>query len=186
MVVAISDALATRRMVARIRMLAPETPILARTRYVLEVDPLETAGASSVVAEEFEASIELVARTLELFEVPAGPIARFTQALRDEGYGAIRSPASLPMDPWLMELLEESDTDWLECPPDFPGDRSLQDLDIRALTGCTILAVEREGATTTNPDPADRLRPGDRLLVLGELENLARLKALLDETRAAD
>ena len=179
-VVAISDALATRRMVARIRMLAPDTPILARTRYVLEVDPLETAGASSVVAEEFEASIELVARTLELFEVPAGPIARFTQALRDEGYGAIRSPASLPMDPWLMELLEESDTDWLECPPDFPSTRTLQDLDIRALTGCTILAVEREGTAVTNPDPAAPLRAGDRLLVLGEGENLARLKSLLD------
>jgi CPA2 family monovalent cation:H+ antiporter-2 len=184
-VVAISDALATRRMVARIRLLAPDTPILARTRYVLEVDPLESAGANSVVAEEFEASIELVARTLELFEVPAGPIARFTQALRDEGYGAIRSPAALPLDPWLMELLEESDTDWLECPPDFPGGHSLQDLDVRALTGCTILAVEREGVATTNPDPGEQLRSGDRLLVLGERENLARLKALLEEVRAA-
>ena len=179
-VVAISDALATRRIVTRLRVLAPDTPVLARTRYVREVDPLETAGASSVVAEEFEASIELVARTLELFEVPPGPVARFTQALRDEGYGAIRSPAPLPMDPWLMELLEESDTDWLECPQNFPGDRSLQDLDVRVRTGCTVLAVERDGVANTHPDPGDPLRPGDRLLVLGEGENLADLKALLD------
>jgi len=179
-VVAISDALATRRIVTRIRLLAPDTPILARTRYVLEVDPLETAGASSVVAEEFEASIELVARTLELFEVPSGPIARFTQALRDEGYGAIRSPAPLPMDPWLMELLEENDTHWLDCPANFPGNRSLQDLDVRAQTGCTVLAVEREGIANTNPDPGDPLRRGDRLLVLAEPENLGALKALLD------
>ncbi len=178
-VVAISDALATRRIVTRIRLLAPNTPVLARTRYVREVDPLESAGASSVVAEEFEASIELVARTLETFEIAQGPIARFTQALRDEGYGAIRGPASLPLDPWLMELLEESDADWIECPDDFPGDRSLQDLDVRARTGCTILAVEREGRANTNPDPAEPLRPGDRLLVLGEGENLAELKTLL-------
>jgi CPA2 family monovalent cation:H+ antiporter-2 len=179
-VVAISDALATRRIVTRIRLQAPDTPILARTRYVLEVDPLETAGATSVVAEEFEASIELVARTLELFEVPSGPIARFTQALRDEGYGAIRSPAALPLDPWLMELLEESDTNWLDCPATFPGNRSLQDLDVRAQTGCTVLAVEREGVTNTNPDPTHPLRPGDRLLVLAERENLAALKSLLE------
>jgi CPA2 family monovalent cation:H+ antiporter-2 len=179
-VVAISDALATRRIVTRIRLLAPDTPILARTRYVLEVDPLETAGASSVVAEEFEASIELVARTLELFEIPSGPIARFTQALRDEGYGAIRSPAPLPIDPWLMELLEENDTHWLDCPANFPGDRGLQDLDVRARTGCTVLAVEREGIANTNPDPTDPLRRGDRLLVLAEPENLSALKALLD------
>ena len=179
-VVAISDALATRRIVTRIRLQAPDTPILARTRYVLEVDPLETAGATSVVAEEFEASIELVARTLELFEVPSGPIARFTQALRDEGYGAIRSPAALPLDPWLMELLEESDTNWLDCPAPFPGNRSLQDLDVRAQTGCTVLAVERDGVTNTNPDPTHPLRPGDRLLVLAERENLAALKSLLE------
>jgi CPA2 family monovalent cation:H+ antiporter-2 len=179
-VVAISDALATRRIVTRLRLLGPDTPVLARTRYVLEVDPLETAGASSVVAEEFEASIELVARTLEIFEVPSGPIARFTQALRDEGYGAIRSPAPLPMDPWLMELLEESDTEWLECPPGFPAERSLQQLDVRARTGCTILAVERSGNANTNPDPAEPLHPGDRLLVLGEADDLAKLKALLE------
>jgi len=179
-VVAISDALATRRIVTRLRLLAPDTPVLARTRYVLEVDPLETAGASSVVAEEFEASIELVARTLEIFEVPSGPIARFTQALRDEGYGAIRSPAPLPMDPWLMELLEESDTEWLECPPGFPDKRSLQQLDVRARTGCTILAVERGGSANTNPDPAEPLHPGDRLLVLGEADDLVKLKALLE------
>ncbi len=179
-VVAISDALATRRIVTRLRLLAPDTPVLARTRYVMEVDPLETAGASSVVAEEFEASIELVARTLEIFEVPSGPIARFTQALRDEGYGAIRSPAPLPMDPWLMELLEESDTEWLECPPGFPAERSLQQLDVRARTGCTILAVERSGNANTNPDPAEPLHPGDRLLVLGEADDLVKLKALLE------
>ena len=74
------------------------------------------AGADVVVAEEFEGSIELVARALENFEVPHGAIARFTEALRDEGYGAIRAPAALPIDPWLMELLDHSDTEWVEVP----------------------------------------------------------------------
>ena len=74
--------------------LAPTTPILARTRYVREVDRLSEAGANVVVAEEFEGSIELVARALESFDIPTGAIARFTEALREEGYGAIRAPAS--------------------------------------------------------------------------------------------
>jgi len=179
-VVAISDALATRRIVTRIHLSAPNTPVLARTRYMREVDPLENAGATSVVAEEFEASIELVARTLELFEIAPGPISRFTQALRDEGYGAIRGSVRLPLDPWLTELLEESDTDWVDCPASFVGERSLQDLGVRARTGCTVLAVEREGQVNTNPNPSEPLRPGDRLLVLGEGEALTELKALLN------
>jgi CPA2 family monovalent cation:H+ antiporter-2 len=179
-VVAISDPLATRRIVARVRQLAPRTPILARTRYVREVDDLEVSGAHHVVAEEFEASIELVARALELFEIPSGAIARFTAALREEGYGAIRSPAALPMDPWLIELLEEADTTWLDCPSGVGSGQSLQGLDIRARTGCSVLAVERAGISTANPPPAFILQTGDRLLVLGDAAGLASLRNLLE------
>jgi CPA2 family monovalent cation:H+ antiporter-2 len=178
-VVAISDPLATRRIVTRIRLIAPHTPVLARTRYVQEVDPLEAAGASTVVAEEFEGSIELVARSLERFGIPTGSIARFTEALREEGYGAIRSPASLPMDPWLVELLDEVGTQWLDVPGSVRDGVSLQDLDVRARTGCSVLAVERGGVSTTNPTADFSVSAGDRLLVLGDPESLGRLEAVL-------
>jgi CPA2 family monovalent cation:H+ antiporter-2 len=180
-VIAISDPLATRRLVSRLRLVAPETPVLARTRYVAEVDLLESAGATTVVAEEFEGSIALVARALDLFGIPAGAIERFTQALRDEGYGAIRTPAALPMDPWLVELLDEVGTEWVEIPDDFPGETSLEGLGVRARTGANILAVDRGGLSTTNPPPDFGLRAGDRLLVLGDKRNLGRLRALLED-----
>jgi CPA2 family monovalent cation:H+ antiporter-2 len=178
-VIAISDPLATRRIVSRIRLITTDTPVLARTRFVDEVDLLDSAGASSVVAEEFEGSIELVARSLELFRIPAGAIARFTDALREEGYGAIRSPAALPMDPWLVELLDQVDTDWIEVPDDARGELSLADLGVRARTGANIVAIERAGRSTTNPRPDFALQAGDRLLVLGDAETLSGLEALL-------
>jgi len=180
--VAISDPLATRRIVSRIRAMAPATPILARTRYVREVDRLSTAGASVVVAEEFEGSIELVARALETFEVPAGAIARFTEALREEGYGAIRAPAALPIDPWLMELLDHTDTQWVEVPMSLPGRPTLGELDLRARTGGSVLVVERGANSHPNPAPDFALAPGDRLLVLGSSENLLRVRRLLEQT----
>ena len=179
--VAISDPLATRRIVSRIRSMAPDTPILARTRYVREVDRLSEAGASVVVAEEFEGSIELVARALETFELPHGAIARFTDALREEGYGAIRAPASLPIDPWVMELLDHTDTEWLEVPLGIETRPTLGDLDIRARTGSNILVIERGDQSFPNPPPSFGLAGGDRLLVLGGTENLTRLRALLEE-----
>jgi CPA2 family monovalent cation:H+ antiporter-2 len=179
-VVAISDPLATRRIVSRIRAMAPDTPILARTRYVREVDRLSMAGASVVVAEEFEGSIELVARALESFDVPAGAIARFTEALREEGYGAIRAPAALPIDPWVMELLDHTDTDWVELPMELDGHPTLGELDIRARSGCSILVVERGANSHPNPPPDFALEPGDRLLVLGGAENLLRLRQLIE------
>lgn len=185
-VVVISDPLATRSIVARIRLLAPETLVLARTRYVAEVDPLEATGASLVVAEEFEGSIELVARTLEIFSTPANAIARFTQALRDEGYEAIRSPAALPMDPWLIELLDDVGTEWVDVPSDFVPGSSLAGLAIRARTGCSVLGVERSGHTHTNPDASFPLAAGDRLLVLGDKEDLAQLRSILKDPAPPD
>lgn len=179
--VAISDPLATRRIVSRIRALAPDTPILARTRYVREVDRLSMAGADVVVAEEFEGSIELVARALENFEVPTGAITRFTEALREEGYGAIRAPAALPIDPWLMELLDHSDTEWVEVPMSVTTRPTLGSLDLRARTGGYVLVVERGDDSHANPRPDFALEGGDRLLVLGGAEELLQVRALLSE-----
>jgi len=177
--IAISDPLATRRIVSRIRAMAPETPILARTRYVREVDRLSAAGANMIVAEEFEGSIELVARALETFDIPMGAIARFTEALREEGYDAIRAPAALPIDPWVMELLDHTDTEWIEVPLGFAGSPTLGELDIRARTGASVLVIERGASSHVNPAPGFSLQGGDRLLVLGGGENLLRLRALL-------
>jgi len=177
--VAISDPLATRRVVSRIRTMAPDTPILARTRYVREVDRLSSAGATTVVAEEFEGSIELVARALESFDFPTGAIARFTEALREEGYGAIRAPAALPIDPWFIELLDHTDTEWVEVPMALSGEPTLGELDIRARTGGNVLVIERGANSHPNPPPDFALKGGDRLLVLGGAENLLRVRQLL-------
>jgi hypothetical protein len=143
------------------------------------------AGASVVVAEEFEGSIELVARALESFDIPTGAIARFTEALREEGYGAIRAPAALPIDPWLMELLDHTDTEWLEVPMSLEGHPTLGELDIRARSGGNILVIERGANSHPNPPPDFALQAGDRLLVLGGAENLLRLRQLLGEVRGS-
>ena len=179
--VAISDPLATRRIVSRIRAMSSTTPILARTRYVREVDRLSMAGANVVVAEEFEGSIELVARALESFDIPMGAIARFTEALREEGYDAIRAPAALPIDPWLIELLDHADTEWVEVPMNVSERPSLGDLNLRKRTGGNVLVLERGANSHPNPTPDFALEPGDRLLVLGSSEEIQRVRQLLDD-----
>jgi CPA2 family monovalent cation:H+ antiporter-2 len=180
-VVAISDPLATRRIVSRIHAIAPQTAVVARTRYVQEVDLLEQAGASAVIAEEYEGAIELVARTLVSFSIPSAAVRNFTDALREEGYGAIRSNAALPIDPWLVELLDEVETHWVEVPASFPGSVSLLDLDVRARTGASVLAVERIGGATPNPGPDYGIQAHDRLLVLGNESSIAAFDQLLGE-----
>ncbi|MDH4016824.1 MAG: NAD-binding protein, partial [Actinomycetota bacterium] len=183
-IVAISDPLATRRVVSRLRLMTDRARILSRTRYVADIDNLSEAGATEVVAEEFEGGIEVVARTLAHLGSPAGAIQRFTEALRDEGYEAMRGAAMLPIDPWVMELLEEASPEWVTVPTGFPDGASLRSLDLRARTGCSVLIVEHLGAGTRNPSADQPLQEGDRMLVIGDAPGLAQLERSLAE--AAD
>ncbi|MFO8049848.1 MAG: NAD-binding protein [Desulfosudaceae bacterium] len=45
--------------------------------------------------------------------------------------------------------------------------QSLLDLSIREQTGCSVVAIKREGELISNPDPAIRLKKGDELLLIG-------------------
>ena len=159
--------------------------ILSRTRYVADVDKLSEAGATEIVAEEFEGGIEVVARTLAHLGSPAGAIQRFTEALRDEGYEAMRGAAMLPIDPWVMEVLEDESPEWVDVPYGFPDGTSLRALDLRARTGCSVLVVEHRGESFRNPSADHTLHGGNRLLVLGDAAGLAELERLL-ATATAD
>jgi CPA2 family monovalent cation:H+ antiporter-2 len=178
-VVAITDPIATRQIVALARSMNPDATILARTRYVRDVDALHVVGADVVVAEELEGTIDLVSETLRVFGTPAGAIERFTGELRREGYEMLRAPPALVLDPWLAELLERVGTEWLEVPESFTGEASLEDLEFRARTGANILAVDRGGETIANPPPSYPIRAGDRLLVFGGAEMVTRARELL-------
>ena len=183
--VAITDPIATRQVVAVVRSLNPSAPIVARTRYVLEVDPLQQAGASAVVAEEVEAALDLVAKMLRAFDIPGGTADRFVSELRDEGYELLRAPAALALDPWLRELLEDVVTEWVEVADGFGPERRLDELRFRSRTGASVLAVERGGVTAPNPSADATLRPGDRALLFGAPAALARARALLAGEEAA-
>jgi CPA2 family monovalent cation:H+ antiporter-2 len=64
LVITINDPEAALRAVKVARHLAPDLPILARVRYVAEVDELLEAGATRVVPSEFESAVEIVSKVL--------------------------------------------------------------------------------------------------------------------------
>jgi CPA2 family monovalent cation:H+ antiporter-2 len=178
-IVAVNDPLATREIVALVRQLAPGVAIAARTRYVRDSDNLAKVGAGIVVAEELEGTLNLVAEVLRLIGVAESAVARFARELREEGYQALRAPAEVALDPWLVELLAELAPEWVTVPSDFPGEATLADLAIRTRSGANVLAVERDGVVEPNPSAWFALRADDRLLALGTPEAQARLRELL-------
>jgi CPA2 family monovalent cation:H+ antiporter-2 len=177
--VAINDPQATRTIVEVTHALAPDVPLIARTRYVEDLDRLVALGANEVVAEEYEATLDFVSRVLRRFGTAESAIDRLADELRSEGYELLRAPTGVALDPWLAEILGELSSTWVEVPASAPPGRSIAELAVRKRTGVSILAVRRRDVMHPNPTPEFRLEPGDSLLVLGGARSLEALAALL-------
>ncbi len=177
--IAISDPFATRAVVSHVRRIAPQARIVVRTRYVAEVDALYHAGASAVIAEEFEATLDMMSAVAKAAGVSGEAVARVADQLREEGYEALRAPTTVLADPWFADLLADAATEWIDVPAGPASGRSLSELEVRSRTGASVVAVRRGDDTEVNPPPERRLADGDRLLVLGSPDALGRLRDLL-------
>lgn len=177
--IAVSDPVAVRRIVPQVRALAPQARLVVRTRYVAEMDALYQLGASLVVAEEFEATIDLLGAVLRSLGVAASAVQRFADELREQGYEALRTPPALLLDPLLSEVLDAVGTEWVEVPSGPAAGRTLAELGVRARTGASVVAVRHAGALLANPPPDRTLAAGEELLVVGDAEAVGRLRALL-------
>lgn len=179
--VAISDPFATRRIVTRAKTISPDISILARTRFLQELDTLTDSGATEVVVEEFEGSVEFAARALAFFGTSRKVAKELTDSLREKGYPAIRDTSSKTIDPRVLESLRPAGGEWIDIPEDYDGRESLAELDVGSSHGATVLSVERAGMKTRHPAPSFKPRGGDRLLAAGGAETLDELRRHFEE-----
>jgi len=82
--VTIPDPVATRMIVKRVRRMNPQARIIARAKYVRDMNDLKAIGAHEVIHEEFEASLEVVVRALQQFGISPDIVQRTVQEMREE------------------------------------------------------------------------------------------------------
>ncbi len=179
-IVAIPDAAATRGVVKAARRLAPGVTIIARTRYVREVKPLESLGADQVIPEEFETSLELVGRVLEIYGAPPSVILEEKMVLRQEHYGVLRSADQVSALDELLPVGRRLRLVEIEVAAgSAAAGRTLRELDLRRVTGATVLAVHAGDEVSTNPSPDAILEAGQRLVALADGECESKLRDLV-------
>jgi CPA2 family monovalent cation:H+ antiporter-2 len=185
LVIAISDPLATAHIVSQARRLRPDLYIIVRTRYVAEIERLYRLGATQVIPEEFETSVEIFAHVLSEYHVPRNVISLQVDLIRKEHYGTLRGLRieGKRLDQ-LSQFLAGTTTDTFLIMKDSPAaGRKFGDLAVRARTGATVIAVVREGRSFLNPEPEFELRTGDTLVVIGAHAELDRAMSLLNPTQ---
>jgi len=186
-VVAISDPAASLRAVAAIRRLNPSGCILVRSLYVYERKNLYHVGATEVIAQEQETSMEVLAHVLARFLVPLDEIEKLIGELRHGSHAMLR-PHSLTRAAWSSIHIglagSELATVPIEADPQtcLAGQR-LSEAELRRRFGLCLLGICRGGTmleSVTN-DPAIALH--DTLYVFGKP---AQVALLVQEMQAMD
>ncbi len=185
LVISISDSDAMRRILKTARNLNPDLHIISRTRSVADIEDLYKLGSDEVIPEEFETSIEIFMRVLRQYHLPRNIIAAQVDLIRREGYGMFRG-LKLPdatMDQ-LTAILAAGTTDTFLVLNESPAcGKTLADLNLRFLSGCSVIAVVRDNKPTTNP-PADlKIEPGDVMVLLGTHAEIDKAFDLLSPPR---
>lgn len=94
-VVAISDAAASRRATELARRLSPDCRLVVRTRFLGDVDTLRQLGADEVIPAEFETAVAIFRRVLECYEVPEERVTSLVRQVRADNYHLLRSDEPL-------------------------------------------------------------------------------------------
>ncbi len=168
-VIAISDASATRRIVELTRRLNPFVYIIARTRYTNEINPLYSLGANDVIPEEFETSIEIISRVLHRYFIPSNEIEKHIREIRKDGYEMLRNVQhKYTLFPELKQHLPDSEIETVRIKEDLSmAGKTLAEVGFRKKFGVTVLAVQRGKETIANPSGDTKLLPEDIVILIG-------------------
>jgi CPA2 family monovalent cation:H+ antiporter-2 len=189
LVVAISDPASSRRAVQLARRFNPRLHIIVRTRYLAEVDQLRRLGANAIIPEEFETSVEVFAQVLREYEVPRNLILDLIGQVRGDHYEVLRDvhlsakKVALPYANILEKL--EVESCWVRDGSPARG-RTVGELNLRAATGATLVAVRRGGKLLLNPGADLRFEADDTAILIGDRPQVDRALCLLDPTLARD
>jgi CPA2 family monovalent cation:H+ antiporter-2 len=179
-VATLSDPDATLRAVRTMRSLSPHVPIIVRTRYRIEADRLQRAGATLAVAEELEASLEVLAQLLMTLGIPGNALQVLLDVFRrDTTAGRPLTAPTLPLMavPTAIQQAPVS-THRIESGHWADG-RTLGELELRASTGATVLAILDGSTYITAPTASQVLGTGQVLYLLGDDTDVLLARDLL-------
>ncbi len=168
-VFAVSDPVVTKVGLKNVKKINPHIYALVRTKYVNEVDELIKLGADEVIPEEFETALQIFRKVLQKYHIPLNIIMQQVTLLRQESYRLMRKDdMDVSVLSHLDEFLAQGLTETFYVSENNSNiNKTISELNLRAKTNATIIAIVREGKMLPNPSPNEKLLVGDTLILIG-------------------
>lgn len=181
-VFAISDPAITKIALKISKQINPHIHALVRTRFVNEVDELKRLGADEVIPEEFETALQIFRKVLEHYHIPLNVIMKQVTLLRGESYSFLRKEGAdlssfIHLDEILAQGLTES---YFVNPDNIHLEKSLGEINLRAKSDATVIAIVRDGKTISNPSGREIIKSNDTLVIYGTHKSVDRAIEILD------
>jgi monovalent cation:H+ antiporter-2, CPA2 family len=169
-VFAMADIHATKLGLILAKKINPSVYAVVRLRELDDVDEFRQLGADEIIPEEFETSLQIFSKVLETYHIPLNIIMKQIAIVRNEAYQLLRREGTLERQfSRLNEILAAGITETYFVVDDNPHvGETISDLNIRAKTGATIIAIVRTGKAIPNPSPDERIRGHDTLVLVGD------------------
>jgi CPA2 family monovalent cation:H+ antiporter-2 len=177
-VVSFADTPKALAILAHVRELRPEVPVVVRTFDDTDVARLRAAGAAEIVAEVVEGSLMLAAQTMLQLGMPLSRVLRNLREARQDRYSLMRG---------YFHGATDEDTEDHEAPrlrTLVAGENAacvgmtLGALNLTSM-GVEVTAIRRTGEREVNPSVDAIVKAGDVLVLLGTQENLAKAEMRL-------
>ena len=178
LVVSFADTPRALSILAHVRDLRPELPVIVRTFDDSDVGRLREAGAAEIVAEVVEGSLMLATQTMIQLGVPLNRVLRRLRDAREERYrhmrgffrGATDEEAADGEQPRLHTVLIGPNAACIGA--------TLASLRLDSMR-VEVTAVRRKGTREINPAPDTRLQAEDVVVLLGTPSDIARAEIRL-------
>jgi CPA2 family monovalent cation:H+ antiporter-2 len=178
LVVSFADTPKALAILAHVRDLRPDLPVIVRTFDDSDVGRLKEAGAAEIVAEVVEGSLMLAMHTMMQLGMPLNHVLHRLREARQERYQLIRG-----FFPGATDTHGEGDDQprlrTLVLGGGAAGvGKTLASLNLAAMD-VQVTAIRRKGTREVNPSPDMRLQAGDVLVLLGTQGKLAKAEIRL-------
>ncbi len=182
-VVAISDTSATRKVVSAIRNLCNTVHIMVRGRFLHEAHDYFKLGATEVISEEFESSVEIFVRVLQHYYIPEEDVRDYVTRIRDDHYQMLRPRSDTKVNELQLPAWHDYNTLSMRLGASCQDivHHSLKEAKIKNKYNVTILAVQRNETLIIDVHASTTLEPGDIIHAFGAQKDLEAFRDMVSK-----